>query len=64
MWTIAKINEVIDDNSHSYEHFKLSNIIEGAARQAHIIDDFTPYKEYNSLMKKNARKIMRFLNNK
>ena len=64
MWTITKINEVIDDNSRSYEQFKLYNIIEGAARQAHIIDDFTPYKEYNSLMKKNARKIMRFLNNK
>lgn len=64
MWTIAKINEIIDDNSHSYEQFKLYNIIEGAARQAHIIDDFTPYKEYNSLIKNNARKILRYLNKK
>ncbi len=64
MWTIAKINEVIDDNSHSYEHFKLYNIIEGAARQAHIINDCTPYKEYDSLMKKNARKILRCIKNK
>ena len=64
MWTIAKINEVIDDNSHSYEQCKLYNIIEGAARQAHIIDDFTPYKEYNAFMKKHARKILRYLNKK
>ena len=61
MWTIAKINEVIDDNSHSYEYFQLKNIIEGAARQAHIISDFTPFKEYKALMKKHARKILRIL---